>query len=352
MMGQSARCQRHRNLLFGLVAILLAGIILLVGCSDTSTSPPPSTQIPFAVPQRADLLAEIELAEILDDEDFAELYQAIAAQSPALPRTLDAALDNLEYGTGIDLRDLTHVIVFADAEELVESMESASGSSPPYWGALVEGELNENTIIHGIESRMGQELAISSYQNHTLYSLADSHNQGDALNTAFLAEEQMVIGTSLAVKDVIDVTVGLQEPISGTVYDLYCQLGDALTKLASYVPESLTSQIPAEIPLGPVNLSMLSFRDVGYTTLALTKSEAIITADVHLEFTNSDSAKTSGQLLWIAITASKYIVSDPDIGELLSKVHTSTSSTSVSLTASLTISEIERLASMILGKAD
>ena len=350
-MSQFVTGQSYRNLLFGLVAILLGGMISLLSCGTAPTSQPPSTQIPPAVPQRADLLGKVELAKILDDEDFAELYQRVAAQDPALPQTLDAALDKVEYETGINLRDLTFAIVFADAEELLESTESASGSSSPYWGALIEGELDESTFIHSIESKMGKELTTSSYQNYIVYSFADSHNQSEDFSMAFLADGHMVMGTTLAVKDVIDVTVGRQEPISGTVYDLYSQLSDAPVKLASNVPESLTGRIPAQIPIGPINLNLLCFRDIKYTTLTLTENGAIITADVHLEFTNGDSAKTSGQLLWTAITAGKYVMPDPDIRELLSKVHTSRSGSSISLTLALTISEIERLALVIFKEA-
>ena len=83
-MSQSVRGKSYRNILFGLVAILLGGMISLLGCNTTSMSPPPSTQIPPAVPQRADLLGKVELAEILDDEDFAELYEVMAAPTPLI----------------------------------------------------------------------------------------------------------------------------------------------------------------------------------------------------------------------------------------------------------------------------
>jgi len=75
---------------------LLVGIILLVGCSSAPTTPPPTTQTPPAVPEKADLLGKVELAQIIGDEDFAELYAEIAAQNTILPQTLDAALDKLE----------------------------------------------------------------------------------------------------------------------------------------------------------------------------------------------------------------------------------------------------------------
>ena len=346
------QCLKHRSsahLLMVLVAILLVSIIALPGCNPTPEKPSASTQIPPAVPQRADFLGKIELAEIINDEDFIELYREIAAQEPTLPKTLDTALDEVQCETGVNLRDFADVIVFADASTLLESMETyQDNAGPAYWGALVEGALDENTFIDSIESEIGRELVTSDYQNSTIYSLADTREPDEAFSMAFPAEGQMVIGTALAVRDVIDVIVGLEEPISGTVYDLYAQLGDALIKLASSVPESLTEQIPAEMPVGPLTLSLLSFRDIEYATLTLGKSEAVVNTELCLVFSNEDSAEDSRWLLWTASKLGKNVVPDPEVGDLLPKVQISRSGSSVSLTLALAMSEIELLAQAIL----
>ncbi|MDY7019043.1 MAG: hypothetical protein SU899_03090 [Chloroflexota bacterium] len=350
-MKQDIKHGSYRKLLFGLTAILIGGMIAIVGCHATPTNTP-SIQIPLAIPQRADFLAKVGVAEIMGNEALVELYEEIIAQNMTLPQTLDAALDTLEHTTGIDPKAFTTIIAFADVTALFEIMESAQNSGGlPYFGALIEGKLDESTFIRSIESKLGQELTTSSYQNYTVYAFANPHNQNQALSMTFLADGQIVIGATLAVKDVIDVTVGLQEPISGTVYDLYSQLDDALVKLASVVPESLTNQIPEEMPIGPINVNLLSLRDIRYTTFTLNGNANIFNADAHLEFTSSDSAKTSAQLLRLAITAGKYVISDPNIEELLSKVHLSRSGSSISLALALTTSEIERFTSAIFREA-
>jgi hypothetical protein len=202
-----------------LVAILLVSIIALPGCNPTPEKPSASTQIPPPVPQRADFLGKVEVAEIMNDEDFIELYREIAAQDPTLPKTLDTALDEMQCETGVNLRDFADVIVFADASTLLESMETyQDNAGPAYWGALVEGALDENTFIDSIESEIGRELVTSDYHNSTIYALADTREPDEAFYISFPAEGQMVIGTALAVRDVIDVTVGLEEPI----YQRHC----------------------------------------------------------------------------------------------------------------------------------
>ena len=156
-MVQIVKHRSYKHLSAWLITILLAAMASLISCSTAQPSPPPR-QIPPAAPQRADLLCKIELAKILDDKDFAELYRAIAAQNPDMPQTLDAALNNVEYKTGIDPRDFTRALVFADASTLIEIMEPSQGShGPPYYGALVEESLDRSSLITNIEEKTGQD---------------------------------------------------------------------------------------------------------------------------------------------------------------------------------------------------
>jgi hypothetical protein len=348
-MKQCAKRKSSRHVLTAVVATLLAGLIALAGCIATPAGPPASTVTPPAVPQRANFLAKVELAEIINDEDFAELYNEVAAQEATLPETLDDALDWVQRETGVNLKDFDDATVFADALSLLEAVESYPyGAGPAYWGVLVQGELDESTFIDGVESKIGKELARSSYQSLTIYTVSDTLEQDVAFSMAFPADGQMVIGADAAVRDFIDVTVGLEEPMSGTVYDLYCQLGDARVVMASIVPESLTEQIPAEIPIGPTTLSLLCFREIEYATLVLTENEAVVNAELCLVFSNEDSAKDGQSLLWIASKLGKSVVPDPNVGELLSRTQVSRSGVSVSLTLALATSEIEELTLALL----
>lgn len=337
-MSQAVKHWSRRHLLVAVIAMLL------VGCSSAPTTPPPSAQTPPAVPEKADLLGKVELAQIIGDEDFVELYREIAAQDTTLPQTLDDALDELEYKTGINLSCFTNVTIFANVSTLAESMGYLEGGGLPYYGALVEGDINESSVIRSMEQKTGQQFETSDYQGYTIYADVISDSGNWTLSITFL-DGQLVIGTSQAVEDVIDVVVGSQNPISGFVFDWYSQLGDAVIKIACRVPEPLTGKIPEEVR--PLNLTLLSFRDINYATFTLTKDETTVTATVDLIFTNTDSAKDSKELLSVAITVSKYAASDPDAREVLSKVHISGSGSSVSLTLAMTMSEIEHLASLM-----
>ena len=219
-----------------------------------------------------------------------------------------------------------------------------------YFGALVEGDLDEISFILSIEESTAQTLQRSDYQGHVIYIIGSLDGEDEVLSVACPTEGKFVIGTGQAVKDVIDVTVGLQEPVSGEVFDLYSQLGDVPVKLASAVPEYLTEQIPEQIPLGPINVGLSSFRDIEYATLTLSENEAIIDAVARLEFTSEDSARTSQQLLSTGIMAAKALLPDPAVRKLLSKVQISRSGSSISLAVALTVSEIESLISAMAAQ--
>jgi len=332
----------YKYVLATLIGILLVSLLLLTGCA---TKPPPPTlpSAPLLVPQKADLIGKIELASIRDDKDFANLYEEIAAQNTDLPRTWSAALDEVQHETGVDPRDFSAATVFADASILIEGMTSLQENSVPYCGALVTGNLNETTFICNVETKMNLKFETSSYKNYKIYTYVDPYNEVGVFSIVFHGEGQMVIGSVEAVEDVINCMTHEEESISGPVYDLYSQLGDALIKVASSIPSSLTQQIPAELPAGPININLRSFRDINYATLILTKNEVTINANVCLEFNNEDSAKRSKLMLWAFTKFGKYVAPDPEVKELLGKIHLARSNSSVSITYAMPTSEIKDL---------
>ena len=342
---------KHRSckhLMEGLLTIMLVAVMTLPSCSTDQAADPPPVRISPAAPQRADLLCRIEMGKILDNEAFAELFRVLATQNAEIPQTLDVALNEVKNKAGTDLRDITEAVVFADTSTLDGYLGSPQGSkSAPYFGALVEGDLDEISFILSIEEGTAQMLKRRDYQDHVIYTIAALDDQEEVLSVACPADGNFVIGTSQAVEDVIDVIAGLQEPISGEVFDLYSQLGDTPAKLASAVPEYLTEQIPEQIALGPINVSLSSFRDIDYATLILTGNEAVIDAVACLEFTSADSARTSDQLLSTGILAAKNLMPDHAVRELLSRVQISRSGSFVSLTLALSVSEIESLISLM-----
>jgi len=200
--------------------VLIASVVLisaLVATGCHSARPPAPLVDP--VPQRANLVASIEITEILTDEDLVEAYDE-AEKDPDMPQTLDEALDEIEEETGIDLTDFIQAVVFSDTE-----------CEDGYWGAFVTGTVDEDDLIEAIEDETGGELTVYSHRGYDVYT-DDSEENG----ICFLTDEAFLVGTVDAVEDAIDVAAGYAAPLTGPVVDLYEAFGDVWVRVAAAVP--------------------------------------------------------------------------------------------------------------------
>ena len=339
MVSQVVGRHSHKTILLVGIMFLFGSLLVFAGCK-AAVNPPPPVAVPAVIPQKADLLGSINVAEVIDDDILTAAYLAWAEGNSDMPPTWEEALDGIESDTGVDLRDFSNIIMFADAQSVASCREAGENASMPYFGVVAEGNLSESVLVDSIESKLGQELITTDYHGYAIYNLPPLDTQDESVSVVFLADGRVVFGDSVAVTDVIDVVRGVQPSISGTVGDLYSKLGDVPIKLVTRVPDSVTGEIPPEIPLGPKSLSLLSFHDIEYLTLSLMRKQDVVHTVVSLEFSNSDSAETSYWMMWVAQMASKVIVDDPDVEGLLSKVHLSRSESSVFLTVDMTASEI------------
>jgi len=158
-----------KRTLFAIVGIIL--IILAVVAFPSCRSyqaPPASSSLSLFVPQRADLVVKIEIEQILNDADFAYLYQRFAAMDPSMPRTVDQALDQVTDETGIDLRDFRQVVAFANTSEVVQFMESPYPGGP-YWGALLKGSFAEKRMMLAIAGLFSRDFENYKYKGAKIY---------------------------------------------------------------------------------------------------------------------------------------------------------------------------------------
>jgi len=340
----------HKAILLVGIMFLFGSLLMFAGCK-AAVNPPPPVAVPDVIPQKADLLGSINIAEVIDDDILTAAYLAWAGGNSDKPPTWDDALDSIESDTGVDLRDFSSIIMFADAQSVASCRESGENVSMPYFGVVAEGNLSESVLVDSIESKLGQELITTDYHGYAIYNLPPLDAQDGSISMVFLADGRVVFGDSVAVTDVIDVVRGVHPSISGTAGDLYSKLGDVPIRLVTHVPSSVTDEIPPEIPLGPTSLSLLSFHDIEYLALSLMRKQDVVHTVVSLEFSNSDSAKTSYQMMWVAQKAGKYITDDPDVEGLLSRVHLSRSESSVFLTVDMIASELSEIVDVLSAKS-
>ena len=198
-----------------IASVILISALVASGC-HSARKPAPLVD---PVPQRANLVASIEITEILTDVDLVEAYDE-ADKDPDMPQTLDEALDEIEEETGIDLTDFIKAVIFSDIE-----------CEDGYWGAFVTGTVDEEDLLEAIEDETDAELSVYTHRGYDVYT-DDSEENG----ICFLTDEAFLVGTVDAVEDAIDVAAGYASPLAGPVVDLYESLGDVWVRVAAAVP--------------------------------------------------------------------------------------------------------------------
>lgn len=308
-----------------IAALIVLPLILMIGCSGGGSTNPITL-----VPQKANMVGEVNLAKILSDEDFADIYDRLPKKSED-PQTLDDVLDAFQKETDIDLRQFDGGVFFGDV--------SQSGGDGSYFGIIVKGDFNKNDLLSALEDNIGENLDTVGYKGYEIYT---GENEQAAL--CFLSDKMLVIGGMTPVKDVIQVKEGDREALSGEVLDTFNGLGDALIKVASVVTPSQTGEsLPSG--LGEFQLDLSAFSDVEKAGLVLAKEAQVISLKADLYFANSKSAEDAEKVFSL-INVLAYILPIPEQGQtlvqdLLNKLQVEREDKLLTISIEMTVSEIE-----------
>ena len=313
----------HLKKLFSWLLVLVFMSAIVAGCGA-----PGLTATEF-IPQDANLIANIQISKIINDRHLRDAY-AEFEKEPGQPQTLEEALDELVDETGIDLRDFSEVVIFADTATLTQA---------GYLGVIIEGTFNESQLIDSIEQEAGEEFTTSDYKGYSLYT-----DEGEEFGIAFLTNRVLLLGTMEAVRDAIDVSKGDQEQISGIIVDAYNRLGDALIKFAFELPEEAREALTEELTPGEIPISLDSFADIDIVGFALNKRAETITIQISPHFLSTDSAQDAKDTLSGAISLFRGMLEIPEVKDLLGKIEVNVTDSWVTIALEITLSEIEELA--------
>ncbi len=313
------------------IFIVVLLVSLPLGCGGGETTP---VAIKL-VPEKASMIAHVDLSQITEDEDVAALYEAMPLE-PDMPQTLDEALDLAREEIGLDLRGFGEGLIFCGISEATGDMD--------YGGIVVKGTFTESDLSASIESALEEEFTTISYRGHEIYT-----NSAEEAGLAFLGSDAFVIGLIEAVEDVIAVKEGDQPVVSGKVLTVYNGLGDALVKVAMIVPpgaieeglQELAGQLPIELP---IELPLGALADLDTVGMALTKEGQSIALNLELCFTNSESAEGVNTLISLAILMAGALPDVPEEAlELLENLDVSVSDSCLDVTLEMTMSDFEDL---------
>lgn len=307
-----------------LLAVMPA-TVMLIGCQKPSIP----TQA-LLVPQKADAIAKVRIAEILNDEDIADLYARYAVTDPYAPQTLRLALDEFKDETGIDLRYFDEAVLFAD----VSTLENVI----PYFGAIVECNVPAEYFFRVLEQVGGMDFATQKYSGYEIHTL-----NGD-VSIVFLNTELMAVGPENVVKDVIDVGLGKSKPISGEPYELYDALDNPLFKGVCKVPWMISKQIPADWPeYEERSIDLRPLRDVDMVSAVLDKNDSRINAQMQLHFVSSSSAIDTSECIKDLIAWVEYTLPLPELSNIVDATHVVVYNSQVSVEVDVAVSEIKDL---------
>jgi len=316
-----------KTILLILCFALIAGLVG-AGCR----SAPPPVPLTEPVPQRANLVASIQINEILTNEDLIEAYDE-AEKDPEMPETVEEAMQEIEDEIGIDPRDFYEAVVFSDTE-----------CEDGYWGATITGTFDEEELIENIEQGIGEELTSINYHGYKRYADETGEN-----GLCFLSGDTFLIGTLDAVEDSLDVAAGDAMPLEGPVVDTYEALGDVWVRVAVKLPpESMEDLTGDEIPVESETLE--SVEAVG---ASLKKVGQNVSLEIRVCLPSPVLAEA---LKVILIGAKTYFQLTADLPaeavDVIKKIVLSRSGSCTVLMLTATVYEIEDLVEAIQDEAD
>ena len=171
-------------------AILLIATLLLVGCGPAEETDPVKL-----VPAGSNLIAQVQVAEILKDGDVAALFEAVPNEDEE-PQTFDELLSLAFEESGIDFREFSDAVLFGDISR-----------DEDYFAVIARGRFEEDQLVEAIE-RIGETpLTATEYKGRRVHS--DQVDE-DGLSLSVLGSDVLVLGAVDAVRAVVDVQEGIE----------------------------------------------------------------------------------------------------------------------------------------------
>ncbi len=353
---------------FAAAGLVLAALLFVACGSDPTPTPTPApTDVPAPTPTRLPTATpEIALSrETLLPADATFVVDANPAamlDSPVMMTILGMLFDSggtgsesdflgeLESKTGIDLRSVEFVEMFADLETVLEAGLSADmeeDSDAPRMGVVLRGVSDEADFAGRMMAASAEnpeikpeiEYEVEFYRGHGLY--VDSSGNEDSFSFSFLDSGTLLFGTTDGVKAMIDVAEGVAPPLSGEGIRALDALGDRHLGVILSTPPELLEMTGEGTGDG---MGMLGFLDPTalsspLTVMKVRVGDAAFEMQVKQFFEEETAASASREYTVGAMAMLGVMAGSPGIQDLAAGMTISQSGLEVSY--SLTISEAQ-----------
>ena len=319
-----------------LIALVFATGLFAMACGGGEENEPLKL-----VPEGATLIAEIEVADILEKVDLDSLLDALPAEED-VPQTVDGALDLIVSQTGVDLRDISRAIIFGDLQR-----------EDDYVGLIVRGVFDEEGLVAAIQKAADVSFFIETYKGRDLHIDEDDR---DSAALALLDQETLVLGIPDAVRHVIDVQEGDRNRAEGDVKAAFSGLPRGLIRLALAVPPEAQQELGGEIEsllgqqdiLGGLPTSLESFDKLEIFGFALGQDGDTLKFQVRLDFADQESASTVSELLDGLLKVAGALAPEGQDLEFLDRVQVGRKGSQLTMTLDIQLSEIKDLVEGLL----
>jgi hypothetical protein len=313
--------------LFLSLSLALATVAFLVACGGAA----PTASAIELVPSNANLIAQVQVARLLRDQDLQSLYQQ-APKGIGEPQSFDELMDMAHQETGIDFRQFTSAVLFGDVTRDEE-----------YFGIIARGQVNEDQIVSAIEDSGEYVLDTMDYAGQQIYFAPEG---SDTPAMAFLGDDTLALGTLPALQDVIDVQQGNLDRISGKVYDTFNGLGDPLFSMAMEMPPGALADF--DDSFGGQGFGMMpamnAFRDLDVLSLVIDKPGNDLKVEATLDFSTAESASMMSDTLDGFLKLAAGFAPDEGTRMLMENLELSVDGTRLTMKLQAPISEIQKAA--------
>ena len=309
------------------VLIIVIVMALVAACGGMGTVVPIEV-----VPQKSDLLVQMDLSGLLDEEgEFSELLDSVADD----PDEMKKVEDVLEIIGGLE-----EGLLFAYTSNAAQNGENT------YSGVIVKGTFVENDLVLDIEAASEMNLESVGYKDYKIFTDADR-----TFGLAFISSDAFVMGDMNAVKDVIDVKEGAEPAVSGDVLSIYNSLSDGLVKLAMSVPPGLIEEQSGN-DLGLSIEYADSFSDIETVGLTFDSDKGDVSIEARVCLGSKDSAEDVKESIESMITLLEMFSTGDDgdaLAALVDKLHLTVDGDCLDISFEATSQEIEDIFGSVEG---
>ena len=297
------------------------------------------------VPEGATFIIDADPSAILGSRVMAPLLAAMLGGAEAE----EGLFGEFERKTGIAISSVTRAELFMDVETVLamglEPKEDDTGP-PPTIGVVLRGDLDEADFASRLalakEEDPAAEYVVDSYRGYTMY--VDADEDPEKFSFAFAEADTLVLGTTDAVEQMLDVASGASQPATGVGIGALESLGDRDFGMIMVIPPEV---LAATMQADPGELGLLSSFGPGalapLTVMKMSVDDASMVIESRQIFGDENAAAAAKEFNEGTITLMGAMSGSPELQALFGSIQIGQSGSEVTFNMALDAASVTSL---------